>query len=172
MATASVRTIRLIIEECFKWANQRQVFGKNLLAQPVIRLKLAKMVANAESLQAWLEYIGYQMNKMSYRQQSKYLAGPIALLKMQCTRTEQTIADEAVQIFGGRAITQTGMGKNIEMFNRTYKFNSLLGGSEEILGDLGIRQAMRQVSIYIYIYIFVCLKLTFLTLYNVDAKRS
>lgn len=30
---------RIIVEECLKWANQRIVFGKNLLAQPVIRQK-------------------------------------------------------------------------------------------------------------------------------------
>ena len=35
---------RLIIDECFKWANQRKVFGKKLLSQPVIRNKLAHMV--------------------------------------------------------------------------------------------------------------------------------
>ncbi|TIA81884.1 hypothetical protein E3P89_02053 [Wallemia ichthyophaga] len=130
MATASTRSIRFVVEECFKWANQRKVFGKTLLGQPVIRYKLAGMVAKAESLQAWLEYVGYQMTKMTYKEQSKHLAGPIALLKMQCTRVENSVADDAVQIFGGRAITQTGMGRNIEMFNRTYKFNSLLGGSE------------------------------------------
>lgn len=64
MATASVRSIRFVIEECFKWANQRKVFGKTLLGQPVIRYKLAGMVAKAESLQAWLEYIGFQMTKV------------------------------------------------------------------------------------------------------------
>jgi hypothetical protein len=35
------------------------------------------------------------------------------------------------------------MGKVIEMFHRTYKFDAILGGSEEILGDLGVRQAMK-----------------------------
>lgn len=35
---------RMAVEECFKWANQRQVFGKRLIDQPVIRFKLAKMV--------------------------------------------------------------------------------------------------------------------------------
>jgi alkylation response protein AidB-like acyl-CoA dehydrogenase len=39
------RGSRLLVEECFKWANQRKVFGKNLLAQPVIRAKLANMIA-------------------------------------------------------------------------------------------------------------------------------
>jgi hypothetical protein len=40
---------RLVIEECFKWANQRKVFGKRLVDQPVIRNKLARMV-NIQSI--------------------------------------------------------------------------------------------------------------------------
>ena len=42
--TGAIRTTRLVIEECFKWANQRKVFGKKLSEQAVIRNKLAHMV--------------------------------------------------------------------------------------------------------------------------------
>jgi alkylation response protein AidB-like acyl-CoA dehydrogenase len=101
------------------------------------------MIAIVESNQAWLESIVYQMNNLSYSKQNKLLGGPIALLKYQATRGAHEIADEASQIFGGRALTQTGMGKRVEMFNRTYKFDAILGGSEEILADLGVRQALK-----------------------------
>jgi hypothetical protein len=66
----------------------------------------------------------------------------VALLKYRSTRAAHNIADDASQIFGewkesrvlctmlmllfwcigGRAITKTGMGKNVEAFHRTYKF--------------------------------------------------
>jgi alkylation response protein AidB-like acyl-CoA dehydrogenase len=36
---------RLVVEECFKWAMQRKVFGKPLISQPVIKNKLAHMIA-------------------------------------------------------------------------------------------------------------------------------
>ena len=39
IATASVRNSRIIVEECIKWANQRRVFGKRLVEEPVIRQK-------------------------------------------------------------------------------------------------------------------------------------
>jgi alkylation response protein AidB-like acyl-CoA dehydrogenase len=81
--------------------------------------RLAKMIAHCEADQAWLENITYQMTLMPYKQQSVHLAGPIGLLKMFATRSAHECADEAVQIFGGRALTQTGMGKTIEMFHRT-----------------------------------------------------
>lgn len=143
MACATIRSMRLVTEECLKWAHQRIVFRKRLIDQPVIRLKLAKMIALCESHQAWLETVTYQMNNMPYAQQAKFLGGPIALLKMSATRAAHEIADESVQIFGGRALTQSGMGRVIENFNRTYKFDAILGGAEEVLGDLGVRQAMK-----------------------------
>lgn len=106
----------------FKWANQRKVFGKRLIDQPVIRNKLGSMVSQLESVQNWLENITYQMCNMPYLEQSQKLAGPIALLKYQSTRVAHHVADEACQIFGGRALTKTGMGRSIESFQRTYKF--------------------------------------------------
>jgi hypothetical protein len=35
------------------------------------------------------------------------------------------------------------MGANIEHYHRTVPFDALLGGSEDVLADLGVRQAMR-----------------------------
>ena len=72
---------RGVVEECFKWANQRKVFGKELIKQPLIRWKLARMVAEVEAAQAWLETLTYQMTKLSYEEQSMKLAGDMSLLK-------------------------------------------------------------------------------------------
>lgn len=91
------------------------------------------MVARIESAQNWLENVTYQMNNMSYNQQSDKLAGyaerpgfdaslnanagahrQIAFLKMYSTHTSQETAADAVQVFGGRGITRSGMGKFIE----------------------------------------------------------
>lgn len=143
MAAMVSRWSRTVFEESFKWAHQRQVFGKKLIDQPVIRAKLAKIIQHVEANQAWVEAITYQMTQMSYAEQSKQLSGPIALLKTFCTRSAHEVADEATNIFGGRALTQTGMGRVVEMFNRTNKFDAILGGAEEVLADLGVRQAMR-----------------------------
>lgn len=132
-----------MLEECLKWTHQRIVFGKPLISQPVIRQKLARMIGLVEANQAWLEQITYQMNALSYKEQAKHLGGPIGLLKTFATRSAHEIADDAVNIFGGRGITQSGMGKVVEMFHRTYKFDAILGGAEEVLADLGVRQAMK-----------------------------
>jgi alkylation response protein AidB-like acyl-CoA dehydrogenase len=39
MCGAIIRQSRLVVEECLKWSNQRLVFGKRLIDQPVIRQK-------------------------------------------------------------------------------------------------------------------------------------
>jgi len=143
MCCSSARSQRLVVEECLKWANQRRVFGKPLVNQAVVRSKLAHMIARCEAIQSWLENITHQMNNMSYNEQASKLVGQIAFLKSFSTRSAQETARDAVQIFGGRGITQTGMGRFIEHYHRCVAFDSLLGGAEDVLDDLGVRQAMR-----------------------------
>ena len=52
---------RFIVEETWRWANARHVFGKPLIEQPVIRAKFAKLFSAVEMGQLWLESLTYQM---------------------------------------------------------------------------------------------------------------
>lgn len=143
MCCGTIRGVRAVCEHLMLWIHQRKVAGRPLTAQAVIRQKIAFLIAQAEAGQSYLEHITLQMNKMSYRQQAKFLAGPIALLKAWSTRISHEAADNAVQIMGGRGLTRSGMGKKIENYNRNYKYDAVLGGTEEVLADLGIRQSFR-----------------------------
>ena len=86
------------------------------------------------------------MCNMTAKEMSDTLAGPIALLKYKQTRVAQLIADNACQILGGRALTRSGMGVLIEKFQRSQKMQAILGGSEEIMADFAIRQAIKSVG--------------------------
>jgi len=141
----SISAQRMAVEECLKWSTQRIVFGKPLTAQPVIRAKLAAMISRVEACQNWFESVTYQMNKMSYSQQSDKLAGPIGLLKQFVSRSGRETAEDATQVFGGRALTVSGMGKFIENYHRTSGFDAILAGAEDVLGDLGVRQALKKM---------------------------
>lgn len=121
------------------------MFGKLLSSQPVIRQKLAAMISRFESCQSWLENITFQMCRMSGKEQARHLASQVAFLKMHATRASQATAADAVQIFGGRGITQTGIGKYVEHHYRTLSIDAVGGGAEDVLGDLGVRQAMRNM---------------------------
>ena len=138
--------MRKVIADCYRWAMQRKAFGKRLIDQPVIRYKLAEMSAAIESLDAWCEALTFQMDKMSFVDQMTKLAAPIALLKFHTTRTAVMIADNACQIFGGRGVTKTGMGKNIEAFQRCFKIPAIYGGSEEIMADVAVRQEVGRLE--------------------------
>lgn len=137
--------VRGAIEECFKWTSQRSAFGKPLSAQPVVRQKLAKMVSECESAHSWLESLTHQMCHMGKMEQMMKLASAMSLLKYHCTRVAHDVADDAVQLFGGRGITQNGMGIFIERFQKSYKFGSILGGSEEVMADLGVKLALKNM---------------------------
>ncbi|GLB33299.1 putative acyl-CoA dehydrogenase, N-terminal domain [Lyophyllum shimeji] len=145
VVACSIAAQRLIVEECLKWANQRIVFGKPLTSQAVIRSRLAAMISRVEACQNWYESVTYQMNKMSYNEMSKKLAGPIGLLKQFVSRTGRETAEDATLIFGGRALTQTGMGRIIENYHKTSGFDAILAGAEDVLGDMGVRQALKKM---------------------------
>lgn len=143
MCCSAARSQRSVVEECLKWTSQRKAFGKPLNSQAVIRSKIAAMISRTETVQNWLENVTYQMCNMSYKQQASKLAGQIAFLKSYATSSAQETARDAVQVFGGRGITKTGMGRFIEHYHRVVPFDALLGGAEDVLLDLGVRQALR-----------------------------
>ncbi|KAJ7475784.1 acyl-CoA dehydrogenase/oxidase [Mycena latifolia] len=145
LASASIAGQRIVVEECIKWSTQRKVFGKPLSSQAVVRQKLAGMISRVESCQSWLENITFQMTRMSAKEQAQQLAGQIAFLKMHATKGAEITAADAVQIFGGRGLTQTGMGRFIEHYYRTLLIDSVGGGAQDVLGDLGVRQALKQM---------------------------
>lgn len=141
IAVVCIYRARLCTEEVFKWAMQRKVFGAKLVEQPVIREKLAQSFAGLESITAMLHDVTHTMNRKG--PQSAEVGGRIALLKYATTRMCHQVADNAVQILGGRGVTLTGMGRIVETFHRVYKVPSVYGGSEEIMADLAVRQAIK-----------------------------
>jgi len=143
MAVGGNALNRLIVNECFLWAYHRRAFGKPLIAQTQIQEKLAEMIAYTESVQAWIDITTDRMNKMSYKDQTKYLAGTISLLKNQQVEASRIVADRAVQIMGGRSFTSSGMGKNVERFLRTFQYGAVLGGASSVLATQAIRHSLK-----------------------------
>lgn len=140
-----VSSTRGILGETLKWCNQRKAFGKNLLQQPAVRQTLARMIAEVECVSAALELFTYQMNLLDAHEIGEKLAGKVSLLKYQATRVAQQINEDAVSLFGGRAITaNSGMGYLVERFNRTNRFAAILGGTDMVLKDAGVRMSLRE----------------------------
>jgi alkylation response protein AidB-like acyl-CoA dehydrogenase/predicted heme/steroid binding protein len=139
----SVRFARVCYEESVKYAHKRKTFGKKLIDHPVIRLKLAHMARQIEASYNWLENMVYQCQNMGETEAMLKLGGAIASLKAQSTTTFEFCAREASQIFGGLSYSRGGQGAKVERLYRDVRAYAIPGGSEEIMLDLSIRQALR-----------------------------
>jgi len=109
----------------------------------VIRWKLAEMARQIECTHAMLETLTYQMDHMSKEEQNSLLGGDTALIKVSATKCFEYCAREAAQIFGGAAYVRGGQGEKVERLYREVRAYAIPGGSEEIMLDLGVRQAVR-----------------------------
>ena len=138
-----IRFSRVCYEESIKYAHKRRTFGKKLIDHPVIRLKLAHMARQIEASYNWLENLIYQCNVMNETEAMLKLGGAIAGLKAQATTTFEFCAREASQIFGGLSYSRGGQGAKVERLYRDVRAYAIPGGSEEIMLDLSIRQALR-----------------------------
>jgi alkylation response protein AidB-like acyl-CoA dehydrogenase len=138
-----IRFSRVCYEEAVKYAHKRKTFGVTLIKHPVIRLKLAHMARQIEASYAWLEALIWQAQEMGENEAMLKLGGAIAGLKAQSTTTFEFCAREASQIFGGLSYTRGGQGGKVERLYRDVRAYAIPGGSEEIMLDLSIRQALK-----------------------------
>jgi len=137
------RFSRVCLEESLKFANKRKTFGKTLVQHPVIRWKIAEMARLTEATHAWIEWCTHQMNTMGKMEAALKLGGHTALLKVQSTKVFEYCARESAQIFGGLSYTRGGQGEKVERLNREVRAMAVPGGSEEVMLDLGVRQASK-----------------------------
>ena len=139
----AVRFARVCLEESVKHAMRRKTFGKKLIEHPVIRFKIAEMARQVEATQAMLESLTYQMNTMTKEEQNLKLGGDTAMLKVQATKVYEYCARESQQILGGISYVKGGLGEKVERLGREVRAYAIPGGSEEIMLDLSVRQAMK-----------------------------
>lgn len=144
LCVQSNRFARVCLEESVKYAMRRKTFGKRLIDHPVIRWKMAEMARMVDATQSMLENVTYQMKLMGKKEAHVKLGGDIALLKVQCSKTMEYCAREAAQIFGGNSYIRGGVGEKVERLYREVRGYAIPGGSEEVLLDLGVRQAVKQ----------------------------
>ncbi|KAI8809547.1 putative acyl-CoA dehydrogenase [Cladochytrium replicatum] len=144
ICTTAIRFARVCFEDAYKWSQVRRTFGQRLFDHGVIRNKLGHMARQIEATQTWLDFILYQLTMIKDPQEAMTkLGGPLALLKAQCTVTLDYCAREATQILGGVGYTRGGQGERVERIYRDVRGYAIPGGSEEIMLDLGIRQAAK-----------------------------
>lgn len=71
------------------------------------------------------------------------MGGTTALLKVQAGIVAKYITDESQKLMGGLGLTKTGQGARIEAIARSIPTLIVPGGSEDVLLDLGVREAVK-----------------------------
>lgn len=118
-------------EECVQYSQERQTFGKHLIEHQVIRHKLADMSAKIDAMDAYLNQVAQLMND------GEMPVAEISKIKFYCSECIESIASEAMQIFGGAGYLR---GNAVERIYREVKVMAIGGGSKEIMKDLTVKQ--------------------------------
>ncbi|KAE9376057.1 acyl-CoA dehydrogenase-like protein [Stipitochalara longipes BDJ] len=139
----ALRGSRICLEDAMSWCRKREAFGKTLIEQPVVRHKFGHMARQVDALQAWMESLIYELDNMSHADGSRLLGGATGLLKVQAGIVAKYIADESQKLMGGLGLTKTGQGSRIEAIARAVPTLIVPGGSEDVLLDLGVREALK-----------------------------
>ncbi len=134
LAMGAYAFARVCYDEALDWARERITFGAPLVQHQVIRHKLADMRMKIEATRAWIEELG---RRLDAGENTREIAGEIALIKNQATQTMQFCADQGVQILGGMGYMR---GTRCERIYREVKVMMIGGGAEEIMKDLAARQ--------------------------------
>jgi len=139
IAIQSNRMARCCIEDALAYAKIRKTFGKPLVEHQVIRHKL--MECSRAIMASHCMILPILANKPTVDEAAEFLAGPIALSKVQATKGFEFVARECSQIFGGKSYLRSGPGARVERCYREVRVMAIGGGSEEVMLDLASRQA-------------------------------
>ncbi|KAK7967204.1 uncharacterized protein PG986_001481 [Apiospora aurea] len=109
-----------------------------LAPRQLIRLKLVSLARDIEAHWTWLEQIAHHGKMSAEGWQTKDIAGPVALAKVQGAQVVERAVREAQQILGGRDYER---GRTMtELVSRDLRLKVIGGGSEAILSDLAWRE--------------------------------
>lgn len=140
MSVSMNRKARTCLAIAWDYAHTRETFGKKLVDNQIIAAKFTTLARYIESHWAWLESIAYAVNVSPRGFQDPDVAGRIALAKVHGGRIQELANREAQQVLGGAGYQKGGPGAPVEQMSRDLRMNVVGGGSEEIIGDLAVRQ--------------------------------
>jgi len=146
LAGTSLRLARVCLEDAYLHAQKREVFGKPLITNQVIRSKFSASGRKVEAAHALMEQLVYTYETASAQGSEAHLGGQFANLKVLAGQTLEFVNREAQQVMGGLGYSRGGRGGRIEQISRDLRVMVVGGGSEEILADLAVAQEVRALS--------------------------
>ncbi len=112
------------VDQCIKYANERQQFGKNIGEYQLIQKMIAEMATETEMMRNFLYNLCYR-----YDQGEK---GPVtaAMAKLQIPKMATKIALDAIQLHGGYGYSREFP---VERLMRDNKLNEIGAGTNEVM---------------------------------------
>jgi len=89
VSACACRLARVCLEESIRYAVRRTAFGKRLGDIQSIRMKIAGMARRIEQLQAFLDFVVYQMCTMSHQEANEKAGDVICLLKAEASKVQR-----------------------------------------------------------------------------------
>ena len=144
LPAACVGVSKRLLEICRKWAGERIQWGVPIGKHAAIAGKVAEMAGNVFAMEAMTFLTSSLLDR-----KSGDLRIETAMCKMWATETTWRIADEAMQVRGGRgyetAASLAGRGEPpiaVERFLRDCRVNTIFEGSSEIMRLFIAREAL------------------------------
>jgi alkylation response protein AidB-like acyl-CoA dehydrogenase len=141
---ACVGLSKRLLEICRKWAAERIQWGVPIGQHSAIAGKIAEMAGNVFAMEAMTFHTSAQVDR-----KAGDLRIETAMCKMWATETTWKIADDAMQVRGGRgyetAESLAGRGEEpiaVERFLRDCRINTIFEGSSEIMRLFIAREAL------------------------------
>ncbi|MBA3882412.1 MAG: acyl-CoA dehydrogenase family protein [Chthoniobacterales bacterium] len=141
---ACVGLSKRLVEICRKWAGERVQWGAPIGQHSAIAGKIAEMAGNTFAMEAITFLTSALVDK-----KAGDLRIETAMCKMWCTEMTWKIADDAMQVRGGRgyetAQSLAGRGEEaipVERFLRDCRINTIFEGSSEIMRLFIAREAL------------------------------
>jgi alkylation response protein AidB-like acyl-CoA dehydrogenase len=144
LPAACVGVSKRLLEICRKWAGERIQWGVPIGKHAAIAGKIAEMAGNVFAMEAMTFLTSSLLDR-----KAGDLRIETAMCKMWATETTWRIADEAMQVRGGRgyetAASLAGRGEPpiaVERFLRDCRVNTIFEGSSEIMRLFIAREAL------------------------------
>lgn len=124
VAAVALKSLDLCISETLAYTQERQAFGKPLLANQVIRFRLAELQTDVEALRA-----------LTYHACEKYVNGEnvtmlASMAKLKSGRLSREVCDSCLQYWGGMGFMWDNV---VSRAFRDSRLGSIGGGADEIM---------------------------------------
>ncbi|MGK5091380.1 acyl-CoA dehydrogenase family protein [Deltaproteobacteria bacterium TL4] len=127
IAVMAYTTAEIALEESLKYAKQRTAFGQPLIANQVIRHKLAKMLTKVDVAKEYTYSVADKMNS------GQSCIKEVSIAKNFAVEACDFVVDEAVQIHGGMGYMRETV---VERLYRDSRILGIGGGTNEIMNEI------------------------------------